>query len=166
MCGLTWIAWSMPTSRSCWFLPLWAVLPFLAALGGAAFPPDAWFAALSKPSWQPPNYLFGPVWTTLYLMMGIAAGLVWLRGPAPAVRAALIAFAVQLLLNALWTPVFFGAQALGAALMVIVVLWLAITLTIVLFWRVQRLAAALLLPYLAWVSFATALNAALWRLNA
>lgn len=155
----------MHPTRSRWFVLLWALLPFLAALGGAAFPPDQWFAALAKPSWQPPNYLFGPVWTALYLMMGIAAGLVWLRGPAAAVRAALIAFAVQLVLNALWTPVFFGAHALGIALVVIVVLWLAITLTIVLFWRVHRLAAALLLPYLAWVSFATALNAALWRLN-
>jgi len=155
----------MPASRSRWFVLLWALLPFLAALGGAAFPPDQWFAALAKPSWQPPNYLFGPVWTTLYLMMGIAAGLVWLRGPSPAVRAALVVFAGQLLLNALWTPVFFGAHALGAALIVIVLMWLAIALTIALFWRVRPLAAALLLPYLAWVSFATALNAALWRLN-
>lgn len=156
----------MPTPRSRWFLLLWAVLPFLAALGGAAFPPDAWFAALAKPSWQPPNWLFGPVWTTLYLMMGIAAGLVWLRGPSPAVRSALIAFGAQLVLNALWTPVFFGAQALGAALLVIVVLWLAIVLTILHFWRVQRLAAMLLVPYLAWVSFASVLNAALLRINA
>jgi tryptophan-rich sensory protein len=155
----------MTTPRSRWLLLPWALLPFLAALGGAAFPPDAWFAALTKPSWQPPNYLFGPVWTTLYLMMGVAAGLAWLRGPSPAVRAALIAFGVQLVLNALWTPVFFGAHALGAALVLIVMLWLAIAWTIVHFWRVQRLAAVLLVPYLAWVSFATGLNAALWRLN-
>ena len=86
----------MAAPRSRWFVLLWALLPFLAALGGAAFPPDQWFAALAKPSWQPPNYLFGPVWTTLYLMMGIAAGLVWLRGPSPAVRAALIVFVGQL----------------------------------------------------------------------
>lgn len=151
--------------RSRWWLIPWALLPFLAAFGGAAFPPDAWFAALTKPSWQPPNWLFGPVWTTLYLMMGIAAGLVWRRGPAPAVRDALAIYAVQLLLNALWTPVFFGAHALGAALVVIVVLWIAIALTIVRFWSIHRVAAALLLPYLAWVSFATALNAELWRLN-
>ena len=156
----------MAAARSRWFVLLWALLPFLAALGGAAFPPDQWFVALAKPSWQPPNYLFGPVWTTLYLMMGIAAGLVWLRGPSPAVRAALIVFVGQLVLNALWTPVFFGAHALGAALIVIVLMWLAIALTIALFWRVRPLTAALLLPYLAWVSFATALNAALWRLNA
>mgnify|MGYP001428797708 CR=1 FL=1 len=155
----------MRTPRSNWFLLLWAVLPFLAALGGAAFPPDAWFAALEKPSWQPPNYLFGPVWTTLYLMMGIAAGLVWQRGPSSKVKAALIVFVVQLGLNALWTPVFFGAHQLGAALLVIVLLWFAIALTIMMFWRVRALAALLLLPYLAWVSFATALNASLWLLN-
>ena len=156
----------MPAPRSRWFVLLWALLPFLAALGGAAFPPDQWFAALAKPSWQPPNYLFGPVWTTLYLMMGIAAGLVWLRGPSPAVRAALIVFVLQLLLNALWTPVFFGAHALGAALLVIVLMWVAIVVTLRRFARVSTLAAWLLVPYLAWVSFATALNAALWRLNA
>jgi len=155
----------MRATRSNWFLLLWAVLPFLAALGGAAFPPDAWFAGLDKPTWQPPNYLFGPVWTTLYLMMGIAAGLVWQRGPSPKVRTALMVFVGQLLLNALWTPVFFGAHMLGAALVLIVLLWLAIALTIVHFWRVRTLAAALLLPYLAWVSFATALNASLWMLN-
>jgi translocator protein len=152
-------------SRSRWFLLPWALLPFLAALGGAAFPPDTWFAALIKPAWQPPSWLFGPVWTALYLMMGIAAGLVWLRGPSPRVRAALVAFGAQLLLNALWTPAFFGAHALGAALLVIVALWLAIITTMVRFARVSRWAAALLLPYLAWVSFATALNAELCRLN-
>lgn len=151
--------------RSRWWLIPWALLPFLAAFGGAAFPPDAWFAALAKPSWQPPNWLFGPVWTTLYLMMGIAAGLVWRRGPAPAVRGALAIYAMQLVLNALWTPAFFGAHALGAALVVIVVLWIAIALTIIRFWSIHRVAAALLLPYLAWVSFATALNAELWSLN-
>lgn len=156
----------MTAPRARWLLLPWALLPLLAALGGAAFPPDAWFAALAKPAWQPPNWLFGPVWTTLYLMMGVAAGLVWLRGPSPAVRAALIAFGVQLALNALWTPVFFGVHALGGALVVIVALWLAIAWTIARFWRVHRVAAALLLPYLAWVSFASVLNAAIWQLNA
>ena len=154
---------ALPRSR--WFLLPWALLPFLAAVGGAAFPPDAWFGELIKPVWQPPNWLFGPVWTALYLMMGIAAGLVWLRRPSPLVRSALVAFGAQLLLNALWTPAFFGAHALGGALIVILALWLAILTTIVRFARVSRWAAALLLPYLAWVSFATALNAELLRLN-
>ena len=154
---------ALPRSR--WFLLPWALLPFLAAVGGAAFPPDAWFGELIKPVWQPPNWLFGPVWTALYLMMGIAAGLVWLRGPSQLVRSALVAFGAQLLLNALWTPAFFGAHALGGALIVILALWLAIFTTIVRFARVSRWAAALLLPYLAWVSFATALNAELLRLN-
>lgn len=155
----------MNPTRSRWWLIPWALLPFAAALTGAAFPPDAWFAALAKPAWQPPNWLFGPVWTTLYLMIGVAGGLVWLRGPSPAVRAALIAWWVQLALNALWTPVFFGAQALGAALGVIGVLWLAIVWAIARCWPVSRVAALLLFPYLAWVSFASALNATLWWLN-
>ena len=84
------------STRSRWWLIAWALLPFLAALGGAAFPPDAWFVALVKPSWQPPSWLFGPVWSALYLMMGIAAGLVWLRGPCLREKAALAAFLIQL----------------------------------------------------------------------
>lgn len=151
--------------RSRWWLIGWTLLPFVAAVLGAAFPPDAWFAALNKPSWQPPNWLFGPVWTLLYLSMGLAAGLVWLRGPSARSKAALVLFFVQLAVNALWTPVFFGLREMGWALLVIVLLALLIIATIRAFWRVHRLAAWMLLPYLAWVSFATALNATLWRLN-
>ena len=107
-----------------------------------------------------------PVWTVLYLMMGVAAFLVWRQGiSADGVRVALVVFVVQLTLNGLWSILFFGMQSPGWALVEIVVLWLAIGVTIRLFWVVVPAAGALLLPYLAWVSFATVLNASLWWLN-
>jgi tryptophan-rich sensory protein len=139
---------------------------FAAAALGAAFPPDAWYAALSKPWFQPPNWLFGPVWTALYTMMAIALWRVWRLPPSPARRTALLLFAGQLALNAAWTPVFFGARAIGAALIVLLVLVAIVGVTIVRFWSLDRLASALLWPYLAWIGFASALNAALWWLNA
>ena len=138
-------------------------IAFAPALLGAAFPPDAWYAALAKPWWTPPGAVFGPVWFALYAAMGVAAWLVWRRrgwsGP-------LAAYGVQLALNAAWTPLFFGAQALAASFALILALWAAIAVTAVAFWRVRALAGALLLPYLAWVSYAAALNGAIWRLNA
>jgi tryptophan-rich sensory protein len=106
--------------------------------------------------------LFGPVWTVLYIAIAVAGWLVWRRvgwGPA------LGAYAVQLALNAAWTPLFFGAGAYGLALAEILVMWLAIGVTVVLFWRVSRPAAVMLVPYWAWVTYATALNFAIWRLN-
>lgn len=151
--------------RPTWHLIPWLLVPFVAAATGALWPPDAWFAALAKPSWQPPNWLFGPVWTTLYLLMGIAAWRVWRCGPAPDVAVALRWWWAQLALNALWTPVFFGLHAPGPALAVILTLAVLIVLTMRAFARVDRLAAGLLLPYLAWVSFASVLNASLWWLN-
>ncbi len=128
---------------------------------------SAWFQALEKPFFNPPNWLFGPVWTLLYAFMGVAAYLVWrqrdrLRQP---VRQALLLFAGQLALNAAWTPVFFGLQAVGAALVVIVLLDVALALTIRAFFPLSRTAGWLLVPYLAWVLFATVLNAAIWLLN-
>jgi tryptophan-rich sensory protein len=106
------------------------------------------------------------VWTLLYIMMGIAAFLIWRRGlTTEGVRLALAAFVTQLALNGLWSILFFGMQAPGWALVEIILLWLAITATILLFWRVAPAAGMLLLPYLAWVSFATVLNASLWWLN-
>jgi translocator protein len=145
----------------------WVLLSFTAALIGSAFPPGAWFEALEKPGWQPPNWVFGPVWTVLYALMGGAAWLVWReRGSFTAARGPLLLFLVQLALNAAWSPAFFGAQDPGLALVVIAALWLALLATLIAFWRVRALAGVLLLPYHAWVSFATALNFALWRLNA
>ncbi|WP_260735855.1 TspO/MBR family protein [Tunturiibacter lichenicola] len=128
-----------------------------------------WYAALAKPSFNPPNWIFAPVWTALYGLMAIAAWLVW-RTPKTGLRAAsrlsgLNFFSLQLLLNAVWTPVFFHYHWLLAALVVILCLWVAILFTTIQFWKMERFAAVLLLPYLAWVGFAAALNYQIYRLN-
>src|SRR5918998_704717 len=123
---------------------------------------SAEYQSLQQPPWAPPSWLFGPVWTVLYAMIAVAGWLVWRR---TGWTTALTVYAAQLVLNAAWTPIFFGFGRYGLALVDIVVLWFLIGATIVLFWRVSRLAAALLLPYWAWVTFATALNAAIWSAN-
>lgn len=124
-----------------------------------------WYQEIERPSWTPPDGLFGPVWTALYLMMAIALWLVWREKGVRGAPAAMGAFAVQLVLNTAWSGIFFGLRMPGLAFAELVLLWVAILVTIVLFWRVRPLAGALLLPYIAWVSFAGALNFALWRLN-
>ena len=124
-----------------------------------------WYAALQKPSFNPPNWLFGPVWTALYIMMGVAFYLVWRNPPSAARKKALCAFLVQFALNCAWTPVFFSLHMTGAALVVIVLMWLAILRTIFLFAPFSKTASWLLVPYISWVSFATLLNAAIWWLN-
>jgi translocator protein len=123
------------------------------------------YATLVQPTWAPPPWLFGPVWTVLYALIAVSGWLVWRRAGWSGARPALTVFAVQLVLNALWTPLFFGAGLFGVAFAEILLLWASIVLTIVLFSRHSRLAAALLVPYLAWVSFAAALNFAIWTLN-
>ena len=143
-------------------LPGFVAVTFLAAVLGILFPPGAWYAQLAKPSWNPPAWLFGPVWTALYLAMAVAAWRVWRCRPA---TRALTVYWIQLALNAAWSPLFFGLQQPGLAVLEILGLWAAIALTVRAFWPVDRLAAALLGPYLAWVSFAAVLNFALWRLN-
>ena len=120
------------------------------------------YASLDRPSWAPPSWLFGPVWTVLYATIAVAGWLVWRRAGADRV---LVPYAAQLALNAAWTPVFFGAGEYGWALVVIVALLLALAVTILGFRRVHRVASWLLVPYLLWVSYATALNAAIWYLN-
>lgn len=141
------------------------VLCQAAGVLGTPFTDSDWYRELPRPSWAPPGWVFGPVWVTLYTMMGVAAWLVW-RRPASGFRtAALIWFAVQLALNAAWTPVFFGARSLVGGLVVIVALLAAIAMTIVRFAPVSRAAAWLLAPYLAWVAFATCLNGAIWWLS-
>ena len=137
---------------------------FAAAAGGAAFPPDDWYAALNKPAWNPPGWVFGPVWTTLYVMIATAGWLLWRRLGARS--AAFAAWLIQVALNAAWTPLFFGLHKPAWALVDIVLLLAAIATTMALAWRAERWASWLLLPYLAWVAFATCLNAAIWRLNA
>ena len=157
---------SLPTPRPLWpGLVFWLLACFAAPVSASWARPDAWYAALVKPAWNPPGWVFGPVWTTLYLLMGTAAWLVWRRGGWGAQRRPLSWFAAQLALNALWTPLFFGFHRIDLALLEIVVLWAAIVATIVAFARTSRAAAWLLAPYLAWVSFATFLTFTLWRLN-
>ncbi len=143
----------------------WLLLCLAAAAPGVLFMPGEWYAALVKPPWNPPKSIFGPVWSALYAMMAVAAWLVWRRGGCTVRRHALVPFFMQLALNALWTPLFFGLHWMGVAFVEILFLWLAIAWTIAAFNRVDRVAAGLLWPYLAWVSFASVLNATLWRLN-
>jgi tryptophan-rich sensory protein len=142
-----------------------AAVGLVAAAGGAATGPAVrdWYPALAKPAWTPPGWVFGPVWTILYGMMAVAAWLVWRRSGW---NWALAWFTVQLGLNGLWSPVFFGLQKLGWSVIVIGLLWIAIAGTLVAFWRKRLLAGLLLAPYLAWVTFAAVLNIAIWRLNA
>ncbi|MFF4893967.1 TspO/MBR family protein [Micromonospora chersina] len=147
----------------------WALLGFGAAVTVAAAVgalgvrgTQEEYAGLDQPAWAPPSWLFGPVWTVLYALIAVAGWLVWRKagwGPA------LGAWVTQLVLNAIWTPLFFGAGRYGLAFAEIVLMWLAIGVTVALFRRVSRPAALLLLPYWAWVTFAAALNFAIWRLN-
>jgi tryptophan-rich sensory protein len=133
-----------------------------------------WYQTLAKPAFNPPNWVFAPVWTVLYLLMGISAFLVWTstssvesrKEPAnAAVKVALACFILQLVFNAIWTPIFFGAKQLLVAFGDIVLLWLAIAATIICFHRINKLSAILLVPYIIWVSFAAVLNAFVCVLN-
>lgn len=124
-----------------------------------------WYPGLAKPPFNPPDWVFGPVWTVLYLMMGVAAWLVWRRADEARVGTPLVLFAAQLLLNGLWSVLFFGLRSPGVAAVEILLLWIAIVLTIRSFRRVSVPAALLLVPYWAWVSFAAVLNISIWMLN-
>ncbi len=146
-------------------LAVWLVLCFAAPALGSAAGPGEWYAQLQKPAWNPPGWVFGPVWTLLYAMMAVAAWGVWRRGGWRAQRLPLSLFLTQLALNALWTPLFFGLRSPGLALVDIVLLWLALAATLAAFARVHRASAVLLAPYLAWVSFAAFLNFTIWQLN-
>ncbi|MDQ1117943.1 benzodiazapine receptor [Pseudoxanthomonas winnipegensis] len=145
----------------------WLLLVFVAGAIGAAASVQAatFYATLAQPSWAPPAAVFGPVWSVLYVLMGIAAWLVWRCGGWAAQRRALTVFVAQLALNALWSWLFFGWHLGAAAMLDIVVLWVLIVVTVAMFWRARPLAGVLLLPYLAWVTFASALNYAVWQLN-
>jgi len=146
-------------------LVIWLLVCFAAPALGAWAQPGEWYASLNKPSWNPPGWIFGPVWTFLYALMAVAAWSVWRRGGWRAQRLPLSLFLTQLTLNALWTPLFFGVHRPDLALVDILLLWLAIVATIVAFGRTNAVAACLLAPYLAWVSFAAFLNFTLWQLN-
>lgn len=139
----------------------------VGALGGwvTAGSVKTWYPTIAKPWFTPPDWVFGPVWTVLYVMMGVAAWRVWSRASARARREPLALFALQLALNLAWSVVFFGAHRIGGAVVVIVTLEAAILATLIAFRRVDGLAATLLLPYALWVAFAAVLNIAVWRLN-
>ena len=125
-----------------------------------------WYATLTKPIFSPPNYLFGPVWSLLYVLMGISVATVWEKGlKTKKVRDAIYLFGIQLFLNAIWSPIFFGAKNLFIALIVIVIMWVYIVKTIRAFAKIDKKASYLLYPYIAWVSFATILNFSVWFLN-
>ena len=127
---------------------------------------DTWYATLNKPIFNPPNWVFAPVWTLLYILMGIAAGIVWSKGLYHKwVKTALYHFLIQLLFNGLWSIVFFGFQSPGFAFLVIIALLVLILLTYKWFKIVNKTAAYLLIPYVAWVTFAMLLNASIWYLN-
>ena len=155
-------------ARQALALGLFGLVCFLAAGLGSLFTTLSvgdWYVGLAKPSWNPPSWVFGPVWTALYAMMAVAAWLVWRRSGAKR-RPALVWFAVQLALNVGWSGLFFGLRMPGLAFVGILALWAAIAATLAASWRVSRPAGIILVPYLIWVSFAVALNLALWRLNA
>jgi translocator protein len=145
----------------------WLVVVFIAAAIGAAASVHAgpFYTQLIRPGWAPPPSIFGPVWTFLYALMGIAAWLVWRVGGFRAAKSALTLFLVQLALNALWSWLFFGWHRGALAFADILVLWGLIIATVISFWRIRPLAGALIVPYLLWVSFATALNYSVWQLN-
>lgn len=140
------------------------------AFGGSFFTPEQgsewYYSVLNKPSWNPPDWLFPPVWTVLFILMGVALAIVIRDGfGKPGVKAAVVIFGVQLLLNLGWSATFFGLQSPFLGFIEIIVLWLAIVVTIVRFKAVSALAAYLLIPYLLWVSFASYLNFIIWQLN-
>jgi benzodiazapine receptor len=156
-----------PTGARRWLGLLgWVALAHLASVPGVLVTLASEYAAFARPAWAPPGWVFGPVWTALYTLMGVAAWLVWERGGWAARRGPLGLFLLQLVLNAAWTPLFFGADLRGWALAELVVLWAAILAMLLAFRRVRPVAGALLGPYLAWVTFAGALNYAVWRMNA
>ncbi|HEY0917105.1 MAG TPA: TspO/MBR family protein [Solimonas sp.] len=158
-----------PYSRRHQFLGLvaWLLLAGLAAAVGAVASADAarFYTQLQQPSWAPPAAVFGPVWSLLYLLMGIAAWLVWRGGPRSGRQQALGLFSAQLAVNALWSWLFFAWHRGALALADVLLLWILLAATLVAFWRLRPLAGLLLLPYLAWVSFAALLNAVVWHLN-
>lgn len=157
-------------ARSAFVLLAFVVVCFAAAGLGSLFTtpqvvPGGWYDALDKPFFTPPSWLFGPVWTVLYLAMAVSGWLVWRRRGFSGASAAMALFFVQLALNLGWSVVFFGLEAPELGLIEILVLWTAILLTLLAFRRVSRPAALLLVPYLAWVTFAALLNAGIWLLN-
>lgn len=143
------------------------ILPQLVGLLGSYFTIKAipnWYSILNKPAFSPPNWIFGPVWLTLYLMMGFSLYLNWIKKTKQA-KANVRLFFIHLFFNFIWTPVFFGAKNIALAYFIIVFIWSLIVIMIFKFWKVSKLSSYLLIPYLLWVTFASALNFFIWKLN-
>ena len=140
----------------------------VAGLGGLVTDPQVsdWYAQLAKPKWTPPDWVFGPVWTVLYICMAVSVWLIWRQGGSATAKVPMALFVAQLVLNSLWSILFFGFQQPGIAAIEIVLMWAAILATIVAFWNRSTSASLLLVPYLAWVTFAVLLNWTIWRMNA
>jgi benzodiazapine receptor len=159
----------MSATRAIMGLAIFVAVCFIAAGLGAIFNQSAiaeWYPSLRKPAWTPPNSVFGPVWSALYLMMALAAWLVWRRVGLRGGAVPLLLFGLQLASNIAWSGFFFGLRMPGLAFGDIVLLWALIVATLIAFWKANPVAGILLAPYLAWVSFAAALNLAVWRMNA
>lgn len=139
----------------------------VAAIGGMVTQTSVrdWYQQIPKPAFTPPDWVFAPTWTLLYVLMALAAWIVWRRRDRPSIKLPMAAFGSQLLLNLAWSFIFFGTKSVGWALIEIVFLWAAIATTLVLFWRVNRIAGWLFVPYLSWVSYAVALNASIYMLS-
>jgi tryptophan-rich sensory protein len=149
-------------------LGLFLVLAFAAAALGAlatATSVDTWYPTLRKPDWNPPSWIFSPVWTLLYLLMAVATWRAWRTENVSTARRTVSLYSAQLTLNALWSILFFGMRQPGAALIEIIILWALLVVILLRFWRLDRIAAMLWAPYVAWVTFAAFLNGAIWTLN-
>jgi benzodiazapine receptor len=138
---------------------------FSAALPGAYFRPGEWYESLAKPSWRPPNWVFGPAWAVLFTTIAVSAWMIWRKSDEADVTLAFAIFGMQLLLNAAWSWIYFGLRRIDLALIEIALLWVSILATILAFYRIDPDAGLLLVPYLCWVSFASVLNFSTWRLN-
>lgn len=150
------------------YLPVffWIIITLAVGLAaGMVSRPDEWYSALSKPVWNPPGWIFAPVWILLYVLMGAAAGIIWQRRAISQSTLALNFYVIQLILNIIWPLIFFGMRNPGLAFAEICLLWIAIVVTLFTFWRVYRPAGFLLMPYFLWVSFAALLNFTIWRMN-
>jgi len=150
--------------KGIWLLS-WILICSLAGIFGAQFEPGTWYELLEKPSWTPPSAVFPIVWPILYIMMGVAAWLMWRMKEVSLTGPEFRWFFVQLILNALWSWIFFGMHLIATGLAEILLLWVAVAFSVMLFWRRNKIAGALLIPYWLWISYASALNFAIWQLN-
>jgi tryptophan-rich sensory protein len=154
--------------KSIFSLLISILVVFSAAFIGSLFTTSSiatWYAFINKPSFSPPNWLFAPAWSLLYILMGIAAFLIWQKRDNPKVKQALRFYGIQLVLNALWSIIFFGMHNPGLAFLEIIFLWLFILITLIKFYKINKTAGLLFVPYILWVSFASILNFAVWTLN-